>query len=152
MTIDLFVPGIPRPAGSKRGFALKKAGVYTGRVVITDDCKESRDWKNRVAQEAASVMSAINLRTLLEGPLRVAITFYLPRPKAHFRTGKHASSLRDKAPVHPDKKPDALKLARAVEDALTGVVWRDDAQIVTEHISKRYGHRPGVGVVIGTEE
>jgi len=32
-----------------------------------------------------------------------------------------------------------LKLARAVEDALTGVIWADDAQIVDEVIRKRYG-------------
>jgi predicted short-subunit dehydrogenase-like oxidoreductase (DUF2520 family) len=32
-----------------------------------------------------------------------------------------------------------LKLARGVEDALTGIVWRDDAQIVVEHLEKRYG-------------
>lgn len=32
--------------------------------------------------------------------------------------------------------PDVLKLARGVEDALTGIVWRDDAQIVNESLSK----------------
>jgi Holliday junction resolvase RusA-like endonuclease len=32
-----------------------------------------------------------------------------------------------------------LKLARAVEDALTGVVWRDDAEIVAEGLAKLYG-------------
>ena len=32
-----------------------------------------------------------------------------------------------------------LKLTRAVEDALTGLVWRDDAQVVDEVLSKRYG-------------
>jgi Holliday junction resolvase RusA-like endonuclease len=34
-----------------------------------------------------------------------------------------------------------LKLARAVEDALTGVLWRDDAQIAIEQLSKHYAER-----------
>ena len=35
--------------------------------------------------------------------------------------------------------PDVLKLARGVEDALTGIVWRDDAQIVNESLNKVVG-------------
>ena len=37
-------------------------------------------------------------------------------------------------------RPDATKLVRAVEDALTGLVWRDDAQVVIQTVRKRYGH------------
>jgi Holliday junction resolvase RusA-like endonuclease len=43
-------------------------------------------------------------------------------------------------------KPDVLKLARAVEDALTGILYRDDAQIVTEVLRKRYGDPPRVEI------
>jgi hypothetical protein len=37
-----------------------------------------------------------------------------------------------------------LKLARAAEDALTGVLWLDDSQIVDERISKAYGDDVGL--------
>jgi Holliday junction resolvase RusA-like endonuclease len=38
------------------------------------------------------------------------------------------------------------KLLRAVEDAATGLLWWDDAQIVTQIITKGYGTRPGVTI------
>ncbi len=36
-------------------------------------------------------------------------------------------------------KPDATKLVRALEDALTRIVWKDDAQVVTQVVHKRFG-------------
>ena len=48
----------------------------------------------------------------------------------------------------PISKPDVLKLARGVEDALTKILWLDDAQIVYEVIQKFYGPQPGCFVTI----
>jgi Holliday junction resolvase RusA-like endonuclease len=132
------VLGLPRPAGSKRAFTIRKNGLPTGRIAVVDDCKESRDWKNTVAREAAATMQDES-RQMLIGPVCMSAIFYVPRPKGHYRTGKRASELRPSAPEHPTTKPDLLKLTRAVEDALTGVVWRDDSQVVEHRLEKRYG-------------
>lgn len=140
--ISFFVAGIPKPAGSKRGFFIKKIN----RVVIVDACKKSGDWKTDVKFTAANHYSGDPLTC----PLHVRFVFFTHRPQSHFRTGKNAALLRDSAPVFPASKPDVLKLSRAVEDALTGIVWKDDAQIVTELISKRYGN-PGVQIEIKEE-
>ena len=72
----------------------------------------------------------------LEGPVSLALNFVLLRP---------ASVSRTKRP-YPTVKPDASKLLRAVEDALTGVVYRDDSQIVDLTVTKRFGLAPGVEV------
>jgi len=80
---------------------------------------------------------------MFTGPVRLSAIFHMPRPKGHYRTGKHASQLRPSAPEHPATKPDLLKLTRAIEDAMTGIVWRDDAQVVVEKLEKRYGSQPG---------
>ena len=80
----------------------------------------------------------------MTGALRVSFTFYRPRPKGHFG----AKGVRPSAPRYPTTKPDVLKLARAVEDALTGVLWRDDAQIVAESIYKDYGEPARVVVTV----
>ena len=47
-------------------------------------------------------------------------------------------SLLGDAPARPTTKPDLLKLARGVEDAMSGIVYRDDAQITTEYLAKWY--------------
>lgn len=130
--VSFTVLGIPQPAGSKKAFRHRA----TGRIVVTDDAKGSRPWKNTVAAEAAIAMQG---RELLEGPLALALTFVVPRPKGHLGTGRNTGRLRSSAPYHPAVKPDITKLVRAVEDACTGIVWRDDAQIVRQQAVKTYG-------------
>lgn len=135
--LELIVYGQPAPAGSKRGFYNQPAR----RVILTDDSKQSRPWKAQVADKAAAEM---NGRELLDGPLAVTFKFVRPRPASH--TGKRG--LKPSAPTHPTTRPDVLKLARAVEDALTGIVWRDDAQIVLEVLTKAYGSPARVDITV----
>jgi Holliday junction resolvase RusA-like endonuclease len=54
-------------------------------------------------------------------------------------------------PQHPSwhiVRPDADKLIRAVLDALTGKVWRDDCQVAELLIRKRYADDGKEGVMI----
>jgi Holliday junction resolvase RusA-like endonuclease len=134
--ITFTVYGKPQPAGSKRAFA------RGGHIQVVDANKNSRPWKTQVAQVAGEAM---NGRELMEGPLDVRLTFTVPRPKGHY--GVHG--LRPSAPLYPTTRPDVLKLARAVEDACTGVVWRDDAQIVSERLIKTYGEQACCSVIVG---
>lgn len=136
--ISFFVAGLPKPAGSKRGFFIPKLN----RVAIVDACKGSKDWKVDVKHEAQAKYSG----DPWDCPIALRLTFFMPRPKGHFRTGKHASMLRNSAPFYPLTKPDVLKLARGVEDALTGIIYKDDCLIVEEHLFKKYAHQPGVAV------
>ena len=45
-------------------------------------------------------------------------------------------------------RPDLSKLIRATEDALTGIIYADDAQIVDIHAKKEYGLPERVEVTI----
>ena len=133
VTIEVY--GIPRPAGSKRAFPIKKNGQYTGRSIVTDASGQlGRDWRADVKAAAIAQYEG----PPLEGALFVEIFFGLPRPKSHFGTGKNAGNLRKGAPLKHTKKPDVGKLARAVEDALSGIVWRDDSQIFCAFYYKEY--------------
>ena len=143
--INFQVYGKPEPAGSKRGFAFKRRNGSTG-VAISDANPKSRDWKNAVT--SAAMQHVGDEFPLLTGPLSVEFLFYLVRPKGHFGSGKNSDAVKGSAPTRPVGKPDVLKLARAVEDSLTGVVWRDDAQIVEENLAKHYGPRAGVFITI----
>jgi Holliday junction resolvase RusA-like endonuclease len=145
--VSIVVWGEAKPAGSKRAVPLGGKNP-TGRWGVVDDNKQSGPWKRSVAQAAGEQY----LGPLLLGPLTVEIVFVQTRPKVHFGTGRNEGIVKDSAPAYPAKKPDVLKLARAVEDALTGVVWRDDDQIVDERLAKRYGDRARVEIRVWPSE
>jgi Holliday junction resolvase RusA-like endonuclease len=140
-TVTFYVPGIPAPGGSKRGFALKKGGQYTGRVVITEDAgQRNKDWRQACVVTAQGQSGA----QLLRGPMKVDFAFIMPRLKSHFHTSKaKLGQLREDAPAWHTVKPDRTKLTRSTEDALKGIIWADDAQIVDGRTTKAYGDRPG---------
>lgn len=142
------VRGKPQPAGSKRAFTTK-----TGRTVVTDDNPNSKPWQALVADAALEAMVPEDgepLAELLEGPLALAVVFVLMRPKGHFGTGRNAGVVKNSAPERPIVKPDATKLLRGVEDALTGTVWRDDAQVVEQAAAKIYGPYNAARVTVWT--
>ena len=142
-TIVFFVPGIPGTAGSKRGFVNPK----TKRVIIVDDNRKAAPWRQSVLAAAMRIYTDVPLT----GPVVLTAHFYFPRPKCHYGSGRNADVLKDGAPRHHITKPDATKLLRALEDALTAVIWRDDNQVVEQHVEKMYGPRPGVLVTISTK-
>ncbi len=129
--LNFVIYGSAQPAGSKRGFVHKG----TGRVVIVDDNKKAKPWKESIAEVAGKLMEG---RTLFEGPLSLRVTFFRPRPQGHY--GK--KGLRASAPKFPITRPDCTKLLRGLEDSLTGVVYRDDSQIVSQFVEKHYTDGP----------
>ena len=133
-----FVPGLPKPSGSKKAFRHAK----TSKVIVVDACDGSRDWKTTVSQFALAARAGCRP---MDGPLRLVVEFRMPRPKAHYRAN---GELRDNAPAWHTNAPDATKLLRAVEDALNGVLWRDDRQVVLQSVYKAYGESPGANIMI----
>ena len=136
--IEIRVIGKPKTAGSKVGFVNPK----TGGVIITEGGspvvkREKANWR-AVIQAAA--MEACEGMDLLDEPIGLGMEFVFSRPAGHMGTGRNAGTLRAKAPDFPAVKPDLTKLVRAAEDALTGVVYRDDSRVVC-HVDppcKRY--------------
>jgi Holliday junction resolvase RusA-like endonuclease len=120
--------GTPGPQGSKK---------HLGSGVMIESSKKVKPWRQDV--RFAALEAVDDGWELLDGPLVVAMTFALARPKGHYRTGGNAHLLRDGAPARPHGMPDLSKLVRSTEDALTGVVWKDDARVVSyEQLGKWY--------------
>ena len=119
------VLGLPAPQGSK-------THVGDGRMV--ESSKRVKPWRRQVAAAYADR----NFGDMLDGPVSIIVDFYLPRPKAHYGTGRNAGTLKGSAPVEHLTMPDLDKLVRAVGDALTRLAWRDDSQIVAWHAYKHY--------------
>lgn len=146
MTLSFTVLGRPRPQGSKRPVTAKN-----GRVVLIESSKGLPDYRNAVAKEAQDAFRELGLedRVLLHTrPLILDVTFYLRRPKGHYRAN---GMLKATAPARPITAPDASKLLRSVEDALmAGGAIRDDAQVTDALPRKRYAglHEPERTVVV----
>ena len=140
MTFVVF--GSPKPAGSKRGFRIPG----TEKISITDANPKSRSWKNRVAQVAGNRMLLDGRDGLFRGPLSVVFRFFVARPKGHFN--KSGLSAAGRRMPWPAKRPDVLKLARGVEDALSKVVYGDDSQIVAERLIKEWGEPERVEIMV----
>src|SRR4051812_40217078 len=122
-TIEIWVAGVPQPSGSKRGFFNPKLK----RVLITDANKKAKPWMACVSAAASE-----KCKEMLDGPLRVRFDFKFPRPKGHFGSGKNSGVLKSNAPTFHTVKPDATKVMRSTEDALKGIAWIDDSQVVTQ--------------------
>jgi Holliday junction resolvase RusA-like endonuclease len=133
--IAFFVPGIPRPGGSKKGFVNPK----TGGVILVDAGTHTAAWKKTVRAYAEKIYRG----EPLQGPVSLDIRFVMPRPKGHYGTGRNAGVLKCSAPIYHTIKPDRTKLLRSTEDALTGIVWKDDSQVCIGPIYKVYGDEPG---------
>lgn len=138
--IHFTVFGDPKTAGSKRAFY----NAQLKRALITDANAHARDWKEQVVSAA---MDALQIWELLRGPLVVSFRFVRVRPASHFN-GRGELNKKGRESVAPDTRPDALKLARCAEDALTGVLWKDDAQIVREVLSKEWGEPARLEVTV----
>ena len=122
------VHGIPAPQGSKK---------YVGNGRMIESSKKVGPWREAV--KAAILTATGRAPTALDGPVRVDITFILPRPKGHYGTGRNAGRVRDSAPSDPVGKPDLDKLLRSTLDALTDVgAIRDDSQVVRIEAAKVY--------------
>jgi crossover junction endodeoxyribonuclease RusA len=144
-TIGFWVEGKPETKGSTRAF------VVGGRARITNDNPRAKGWAALVTRAARQAMSG---SAPLDGAVKVRLLFAMPRPAAHWRTrgGKPTQDAKANAPDVPTTRPDVDKLVRCALDALTGVVFRDDTQVVELYAQKFYERlRMGPGVMVAVE-
>ncbi|KOX10186.1 RusA family crossover junction endodeoxyribonuclease [Nocardiopsis sp. NRRL B-16309] len=122
-TVELRVPGLPAPQGSKR---------HVGNGVMIESSKHVKPWRSDVRDAATYFLSRTDRTPYpLDGPLSVDMVFSMPRPKGHYGTGRNAGVLKPSAALYPQGMPDLSKLARSTEDALTSAgLWKDDARVV----------------------
>ena len=79
---------------------------------------------------------------MIKSSIVLCMTFHMPRPKSHYRTGKYSHLLKDNAPKTHIVKPDIDNLAKFVMDALQGILWDDDSYINALEVKKVYSKKP----------
>lgn len=147
MIVSFEVRADPVPQGSMVPLRSRNTGEG-GRIFMKpNNEKQLKAWR-RAVQEAALVrMKGVEL---LDGPLELAPTFYLPRRRPNKRA-KCGYTQLDVGREFPDVQPDLDKLVRAVGDALKGHVYTDDARVVKISAEKRW-EEGWTGVLIAVAE
>jgi len=138
--VEFEVLGLAAPQGSK---------VLTKWGVMREANKNTMPWRQQVAGCAKQAMGD-RAPTLM--CVTLLVTFFFTRPRGHYRTGKNARLLRRGAGLYKPSKPDLSKLVRAIEDAMTGIVYRDDAQITSLHATKLYSSEARTSITIEESE
>jgi crossover junction endodeoxyribonuclease RusA len=132
-SLSFTVYGEAAPQGSKTVGRTK-----SGRSFVREASKRTKPWRGEVQQAAGRAVEEAGWE-LARGPVRLDLSFHFPRPKSHLSSSKsRPGALLPSAPEYHTKKPDVLKVTRAVEDAMAGIVYLDDSQIVIELATKAY--------------
>lgn len=128
MTISFEVPGTPVPQSRPRF-------TRQGHAYDTD---KSRNYKALVRAEAVRKMGG---REPAAGAVIARLAFYLPIPKSWSKK-KRVMALRGE--ISPTGRPDTDNLVKSVTDAVNGVVYADDSQIINIIANKCYDLEPGM--------
>jgi crossover junction endodeoxyribonuclease RusA len=126
--IEFVVLGVPQVKGNLR--RNQRGGMY-------DSNPHLAEWRTSLGYEAHRAMQG---RHVLDEALRLHLRFVFARPGYHYTATGQLSARGRRAP-HPATYPDVDKLARAVLDALTGIVWRDDGRITQLSTAKAWAGR-----------
>jgi len=135
---DFTVPGIAKSESKKQ----RPLRLPDGRLVSvgprTDD-KPQAEYKARVALFARQAIPAP-----VSGPVALRLHITRPQPRSYPRkpTPKYPWPWADMA-----KRKDLDNVAKLLCDALTGVAYHDDCQIVDLHVSRSFGEH-GVRIVL----
>lgn len=145
ITTQFQVSGIPSPGGSKKSMPVYRwiggKRYFTTKVVLRDMGGENTvRWREEVAAAARQVFDKP-----LECPVRLEVEFIMMRPKSHYRSN---GVVKEDAPYWHTSAPDTTKLLRSTEDALKGIAWVDDCQVVQQSAQKHYGADPGARITI----
>lgn len=136
----VFVHGEPKAQPRPRAF------VRGGRAAVYDP-GTAEGWKGAIASAFKPWAGKC-----IADPVAVMITFFFPRPKSHFGTGRNSAKLKPSAPQHHTRKPDADNAAKAVLDALSegsGIgLWKDDTQVIELIIMKAWAEGSAAGATI----
>ena len=136
MRAEFTVLGNPKGKGRPR---FSNRGGYVRTYTPT----ETASYENLIALEYERQCEGVFFDR--DVPLRMIITGYLEIPKSASKK-KRAQMINKE--VYPLKKVDSSNLLKAVEDALNGVAYHDDVQIVKTVVNRYYGEVPRVEVII----
>jgi Holliday junction resolvase RusA-like endonuclease len=104
-----------------------------GNFVSTYTPTKTRDYETVIKEAAQKAMGSSEV---LETPVTVAIYITVPIPQSYSKKRIEACLKGSERPI---KKPDIDNIAKCFLDAMNEIVYKDDTQVLTLHITKVYG-------------
>lgn len=131
MIVRFQVPGTPQGKGrarfgNGRTYTPPKTVAYEGLISLAGE-------------------QAMAGRDLIAGPVHLVVTAVFPIPASWPKKRKAAAA---SGLVWHTAKPDGDNTLKAIGDGLNGIVWKDDSQIACAKITKQYGEKPGLDVMV----
>lgn len=136
MFLSFTVPG--EPVGKARPRMTRSGHTYTPEKTVSYENLVKLCFKAKYPDEKPA-----------ESTVQMVITAYYGIAKS--ASNKKRQLMAD-GKIRPIKKPDADNIIKAVADALNGIAYKDDSQIVNVTIAKWYSDTPRVEVAIFREE
>ena len=123
MSLEFFLEGKPKA---------KQRPRWSGKFMYSP----KSEWEKSIADQ----LSLINYQ--FNEAVRVDMTFYMPRPKNHYRTGKFSHILKASSPKKwHTSKPDRDNLDKAVLDCMTkSGIFSDDSIVCDGTIKKMWAN------------
>lgn len=125
-----------------RGKGRPRFGVVRGRAVAFTD-RVTRAYEGVLKKAAQEVMAG---RAPFEGPVWVRVDAYMAVPKSATKAQRAAMLAGD---MRPTKKPDLDNVLKAPLDAINGVIFLDDKQVVAVGATKHYADTDRLEVIVG---
>lgn len=126
--LTITIPGEMRGKGRPR-FLYRGGHV---RAYTDAETVSAENWVKSCAVEQVGT-------PMLIGPIRLTVSIGVSVPKSWTKK-KQAAAMQQT--IRPTGKPDADNMAKLIADALNGIVWKDDSQIVDLSVIKNYSAKP----------
>ena len=133
--VTFTVPGQPVGKGRAR---VGRAGGFV-RMFTPE---KTATYESTIALFADQAMAG---QALITGPVRLRLICRFAIPDSWSKK-KRGQALQ--GAIYPATKPDADNITKAVCDAVNGIVWKDDAQVVELSVKKWYALNPGVTAIV----
>lgn len=125
-TIEFEVLAHVEPQGSKNAWVLPSEGSKGRAIMYDQNAKKLKPYRQEVARTA---MVHVGLRPWAgkQVPVRLRLDFFFLKP----------ASIKNRP--YPSVAPDCDKCCRSTIDALSGILFSDDSQVVQLIATKNYG-------------
>ena len=81
----------------------------------------------------------------MDGPVMLCVQEFRAIPQSWSRKKREAAL---EGSIFPTTKPDMSNIVKGIEDAMNGIVWHDDSQVVITRTMKIYDETPRVEVEV----